>query len=150
MKSSLTRRGVLAAASVAATLVGYSPLVEADIGEASTAEELWLAVALNGQLTGTTALVRYDRAGKLWVAPEDLKACPLPVPDESADTSLAGTALYPLQAFDGLAFKVDEESQTLTIDAPAHLFERTQIDVSAQDRSRVTTPAPGGFFNYDV
>src|SRR5947208_1899635 len=72
---------------------------------AAAAEEMWLAVAVNGQLTGTTALVRYDRAGDLWVSEEDLKGWRLTIPSE-ADTSLPGTRLYPLSAYPGLKFRV--------------------------------------------
>ncbi len=116
---------------------------------AASAEEMWLAVALNGQLTGTTALVRYDRNGNLWVSEQELRTWRLTVPAE-ADTSLPGDALYPLQEFDGLTFRVDEESQTLTVDAPANLFESVQLSADSQDRAHVVSTPPGGFFNYDI
>ena len=46
--------------------------------QAADADEMWLAVALNGQVTGTTALVRYDHAGNLWVGEEELRTWRLP------------------------------------------------------------------------
>jgi outer membrane usher protein len=118
--------------------------------KAAEADEMWLAVALNGQVTGTTALVRYDHAGNLWVGEEELRNWRLPVSGQP-DTSLPGAAFYPLQSFKGLAFKVDEESQTLTVDAPAHLFEHVHIDAaSSAARANEAATAPGAFFNYDI
>ena len=117
--------------------------------KAAAAEEMWLAVAVNGQLTGTTALVRYDRAGDLWVSEEDLKSWRLTIPSE-ADTSLPDTRLYPLSAYPGLKFRVDEVAQTLAVDAPAKLFESVQIAGRTSGYVPAAPAPPGGFFNYDV
>jgi outer membrane usher protein len=115
----------------------------------AAAEELWLAVAVNGQLTGTTALVRYDHAGNLWVSEEDLKSWRLTIPSE-ADTSLPGTTLYPLSAYPGLTFRVDEGAQTLAVDAPARLFDSVQLAGRESGYQAAPPAPPGGFFNYDI
>src|SRR3712207_5251605 len=73
---------------------------------AADAEEMWLAVAVNGQLTGTTALVRYDHAGEIWISEDDLKSWRFTIPRD-ADTSIPGTPLFPLSAYPGLKFRVD-------------------------------------------
>jgi outer membrane usher protein len=150
-----SRRAVCLLAALVSSLACTQLAEAARVGvsvtqpKAAAAEEMWLAVALNGQLTGTTALVRYDRNGNLWVSEQELRTWRLNVPAE-ADTSLPGEALYPLQAFEGLTFRVDEESQTLTVDAPANLFESVQLTADLQDRASVVSTPPGGFFNYDA
>jgi outer membrane usher protein len=118
-------------------------------GKAAAAEEMWLAVALNGQPTGTTALVRYDHAGNIWVGAEELRTWRLPLPGQS-DDSVPGTPMYPLAAFPGMVFRVDETSQTLAVEAPARLFDAVQIGGSTRDFAPAPAPPPGGFFNYDV
>ena len=118
-------------------------------GKAAAAEEMWLAVALNGQPTGTTALVRYDHAGNLWVGAEELRTWRLHLPRES-DSSIPGTTLYPLGAFPGMNFRVDEASQTLSVEAPARLFDAVQIGGATRTYIPAPAPPPGGFFNYDV
>jgi outer membrane usher protein len=118
--------------------------------KAAAAEEMWLAVAVNGQLTGTTALVRYDhRGGDLWVSEEELKSWRLTIPGD-ADTSLPDTPLYPLSAYPGLKFRVDEAAQTLAVDAPAKLFESVQLSGRTSGYVPAAPVPPGGFFNYDV
>ena len=117
--------------------------------KAAAAEEMWLAVAVNGQLTGTTALVRYDHDGNLWVTEEELRNWRLTVPAE-ADTSLPGTTLYALNACPGLKFRVDETAQTLAVDAPAKLFDSVQLIGRASGYAAAAPTPPGGFFNYDV
>ena len=113
------------------------------------AEEMWLAVAVNGQLTGTTALVRYERGGDLWVREEELKSWRLTIPAD-ADTSVPATKLYPLSAYSGLAFRVDEVAQTLAIDVPARLFESVELSARTSGRAQAAPAQPGGFFNYDL
>jgi outer membrane usher protein len=141
---------LIAAASVCAPVhAARSGGAKSRSVKAAAAEEMWLAVAVNGQLTGTTALVRYDHANNLWVSKEDLESWRLTLPAES-DTSLPGTRLYPLSAYPGLTFRVDETAQTLAVDAPAKLFETVQL--AARTSGYVpAAPAPlGGFFNYDL
>ena len=117
--------------------------------KASAAEEMWLAVAVNGQLTGTTALVRYDHGDNLWVGESELRSWRLPLPEE-ADTSLPGATLYPLRAYPGLIFRVDEANQTLVVDVPARLFDAVQVAGNDAAYSAAASTPPGGFFNYDV
>jgi len=116
---------------------------------AAAADEMWLAVALNGQPTGTTALVRYDHAGNLWVGAEELRTWRLPLPGK-ADNSIPGSTFYPLGAFPGMVFRVDEASQTLAVEAPARLFDSVQIGGAGSTFTPTPAPPPGGFFNYDV
>ncbi len=116
---------------------------------AAAADEMWLAVAVNGRLTGGTALVRYDHTGQLWVCEDDLRNWRLPVPD-AADTSVPDTKLYPLSAYRGLKFHVDENSGTLTVEAPASLFDAVQVNGAALGYRVPDASPPGGFFNYDV
>jgi outer membrane usher protein len=117
--------------------------------KAAAGEEMWLAVAVNGQLTGTTALVRYDHGDNLWVSESELRSWRLPLPDQ-ADTSLPGTTFYSLKAYPGLVFRVDETSQTLAVDVPARLFDAVQVAGNAQGNDAAASSPPGGFFNYDV
>jgi outer membrane usher protein len=117
--------------------------------KAAAAEELWLAVAVNGQLTGTTALVRYDHDGNLWVSEDELKNWRLTLPAE-ADNSLPGTPLYSLKAYPGLTFRVDEAAQTLTVDAPAKLFDSVELTGRESGHVAAAPTPPGGFFNYDL
>lgn len=110
---------------------------------------MWLAVAVNGQLTGTTALVRYDHADELWVSEDELKAWRLTIPSDS-DTSIPGATLYPLSAYPGLKFRVDETAQTLAVDAPAKLFESVELAGRKSSYVPAAPAPPGGFFNYDL
>ena len=131
---------ILACATAHAARSGNSSGAKPKPLKAAAAEEMWLAVAVNGQLTGTTALVRYDHEGNLWVSEEELKSWRLTIPAE-ADTSLPGTTLYALNAYPGLKFRVDETAQTLAVDAPAKLFDSVDLTGRASGYA-AATPTP--------
>lgn len=116
--------------------------------QASDVEELLLAVSINGHQTTQGTLVTRAQ-GSLWVRSEDLLRWRLHVPATGA-VSLGGELLYPLDAFTGLSYRVDEPQQALLIDAPADLFSLTRVAGTQGVLTDPTPPPLGGFFNYDV
>lgn len=124
--------------------------VQAITIQASDVEELLLAVSINGQkITQGTLIARIGAQGHLYVRREDLQRWRLLVPATGA-LSWDGGILYPLDAFTGLSYRVDEAQQALLIDAPAELFSVTRVAGTQGILTNPTPPPLGGFFNYDV
>jgi outer membrane usher protein len=144
--------GWLAFAACAATAVFAEPAADGarQPTDASTAaEEMWLAVTLNGQPSEATVLVLGEPKGHLWVRGTELESWRLPVP-RAGGRSYLGEAYYPLDALAGLTYRVDEPNQALVIEAPARLFDRVRIAGTTRDYVPVPSPPLGGFFNYDT
>ena len=114
-----------------------------------TVEEVWLGVDLNGQQSGEVALFLRRPDGRVLAPAAQLKAWRLQAPVQAAVTS-RGEQYIPLDALDGLSYHIDEETQVLTITAPARLFEHVTLNGAARNY----VPAPpspwGGFLNYDL
>ena len=115
---------------------------------ANAGELVWLDVEINAQYPGT-ALLRRDAQGRLWVSSDDLerwRVRPPPVPPIIE----RGTPYYPLDAFPGLTYAVDEAAQSIAIKAPASAFVATVIGGAHTRPATPVRSSPGGFFNYDV
>jgi outer membrane usher protein len=109
---------------------------------------VWLDVVINGQHPGTTLFLQ-DGDGRLWARGEDLKTWRLPIPHGEPLID-SGDNYYALDSLPGLVYQIDEATQSVSINAPAGLFNETVID---QQRSRAATPDhshPGAFLNYDL
>jgi len=150
-KRSVTAFIVLLCALLGAT--GVSATAAEPAASASTAhdaEDLLLAVSVNGQApTDVTLVVRVADPAGLLVRREDLLRWRMLVPAAQA-VSRDGESFYRLDALAGLSYRVDEPSQTLLIEAPAALFAATRV---AGPHGVMTAPTPsplGGFLNYDV
>jgi outer membrane usher protein len=109
---------------------------------------VWLEVEINRQPPGTALLMR-DSKGRMWVNRDDLQRWRLRAPnvrpllDKSA-------AFYPLDAFPGLTYSIDDAAQSMSITAPADLFIETVIGAAHTRLATPVRPSPGAFFNYDV
>ncbi|HEX4153248.1 MAG TPA: fimbria/pilus outer membrane usher protein [Steroidobacteraceae bacterium] len=103
---------------------------------------------LNGQAP-ETVLMRRDPDGQLWARVEDLKRWRLRLP-AAAPVIQDGNEFQSLASFPGLKWQIDEATQSVTITAPARLFERTQLGFPGLRAARPDPAAPGGFLNYDL
>jgi outer membrane usher protein len=147
--------GDIATAATAATTttIASSPVASASVALAPTAspiaEELLLAISINGQKPTDTVLIKRDATGALLVRREDLLRWRLLVPQREA-VSMEGDAFYPLTAFAGLSYRIDESQQALLLDVPVDLFSQTTLAGSRGVLNVPTSSPLGGFLNYDV
>lgn len=117
--------------------------------EARDVEELLLAVSVNGQKPQDTALLLRGKDGRVFARRDDLLHWRL-APPVSGGVSREGALYFPLDALDGVSYRVDEPQQALLIDAAAQAFLSSRVSGS---RGVLTVPARsplGGFLNYDV
>ena len=108
-----------------------------------------LAVTINHEEKEEPIIALRDAAGRVLVAAADLARWRLRLPD-AAPTVYQAERYYPLAAFNGLAATVDEQAQTLTIQAVPALFASTQIDAMAPPGPVPQRSAVGGFLNYTL
>jgi outer membrane usher protein len=116
--------------------------------EGAPLEEVWLVVSINGQERAEAALLLRDKKGRLHVRPEDLRHWRLRTPDV-ASLSHGGENYYPLDALSGLSYQVNESRQSLSLNAPAALFEGTVLSRTT-GLTVPSLPPIGGFLNYDL
>lgn len=112
-------------------------------------QEIWLAVTLNDQPLPGAALWLRRADGALLAREADLRAWRLRLP-ETAPHRHHGEAYYPLDGLPGLAYRVDENAQTVAIAAPPELFPPTHRRLGAPRFPPPTPSGPGGFLNYDL
>jgi outer membrane usher protein len=112
--------------------------------------ELWLAAELNGQPLDDVALYLRDPAGRILVATAQLKVWRMRPSRRAHTIAHNAEEFVPLEAFTGLAYKLDEENQVLVVKAPPALFEK--VTLRATNDGSVAAPRPplGGFLNYDL
>ena len=89
-----------------------------------------LEVTVNHEQQDEAIIALRDGAGRVFVAAADLARWRLRLPD-AAPTTYQGERYYPLSAFKGLVATVDDQAQTLSIEAPPAMFAATQIDAMA-------------------
>jgi outer membrane usher protein len=87
--------------------------------------------------------------GRVLLRAEDLRRLRVRVP-EDADTVHGNEKFIALNRFAGLAYRVDEATQTLIVEAPAAVFEATTLSGQTNAFIVPPPPAPGAFANYDV
>ncbi len=108
-----------------------------------------LGVTVNREEQDEPIVVLRDAAGRVLVAATDLARWRLRLPD-AAPTLFQAERYYPLAAFAGLVATVDEQAQTLAIEAPPAAFAATQIDAMAPPLLVPQRSAVGGFLNYSL
>ena len=108
-----------------------------------------LAVTINLEEQDEPVVALRDAAGRVFVAAADLARWRLRPPD-AAPTLYQAERYYPLAAYPGLAATVNEQAQTLTIQAAATLFASTQIDALPPPGPVPQRTAVGGFLNYTL
>lgn len=114
---------------------------------AETSGHLILEVTFNTVQQGPAFVFR--RAGSVLVRVPDLERWRLkriPLKPETID----GESYLPLEAFPGLVYRVDDQTQTIEITAPAPLLEAVQIDAGAYSYTDLSEAAFGTFINYNV
>lgn len=106
-----------------------------------------LEVFLNGESFGPTFL--YRRGDRYYARTPDIERWrfkPIPLMPEIIDSE----AYLPLDAFQGLAFKVDETRQVIEVTAPATLMESVTLDARGYSFVDSTQTAFGAFVNYNA
>jgi outer membrane usher protein len=114
---------------------------------AHDADEVFMAVLINGQTQGTVVILRSD--GRLFAGAQDLRRWRLRLPN-TAPLTHYGEDFFALDVLAGLSYKFDESSQALTVQAPPSLFDATRLEGTVTNFSAPTPASPGGFLNYDV
>ncbi len=111
--------------------------------------EAVLAVTVNREPQGEPIIALRDPAGRVFVAAADLGRWRLRSPDV-APTILHGERYYPLAAIGGLVATLDEQAQTLTIEASPALFGATEINAEVPPGPVPDRSVVGGFLNYTL
>ena len=114
---------------------------------AHDADEVFMAVLINGQTQGTVFILRSD--GRLFAGAQDLRRWRLRLPNNAPLTHY-GEDFFALDVLAGLSYKFDESSQALTVQAPPSLFDATRLKGTVTNFSAPTPASLGGFLNYDV
>ena len=114
---------------------------------AHDADEVFMAVLINGQTQGTVVILRSD--GRLFAGAQDLRRWRLRLPNNAPLTHY-GEDFFALDVLAGLSYKFDESSQALTVQAPPSLFDATRLKGTVTNFSAPTPASLGGFLNYDV
>jgi len=108
-----------------------------------------LEVTVNREEQDEPIVALRDGKGGVLVAAADLARWRLRLPD-AAPAIYQTERYYPLSAFKGLVAMVDEQAQTLAIDAPPAMFASTEIDALAAPGPVPQRTALGGYLNYDL
>ncbi|MGH8549457.1 MAG: fimbria/pilus outer membrane usher protein [Methylococcales bacterium] len=110
--------------------------------------DLFLAVRLNGDDLHETALFLNDGQGRLLVTVDEIKRWRLRLPGAPV-VHHQGKDFHGLDGIEGLSYRIDQSTQSISIDAAPDLFAVTTV------RGLAPTPTPipsslGGFMNYDI
>jgi outer membrane usher protein len=128
-------------------LLTLTPSVALAEDTALAAHEVFLDVFINEQRKGTVVLLRSD--DRLFAGGQDLRRWRLRLPDTKPLT-FYGEEFYALDALLGLTYRLDEFTQTLTVQVPPGLFDATFLNGKETSFSTPSLASPGGFLNYDV
>lgn len=112
-------------------------------------EECWLAATVNGYKFPQPFLFIKRQGNNLLARHEDIRAWRLLPPNDAA-VRHNGSVFYPLDAFEGLSYRIDDSLQELAIDAAPALFETTAIEGGTSPHSIPDRSSIGGFVNYDL
>jgi outer membrane usher protein len=111
-------------------------------------QESFLEASVNGEKPRSVLVLR-RKGGGLLVRAADLRAWRL-LPPKGPPFVHRGEAFYPLEAYPGLAYRVDEAAQAVVIQAPPALMMSTDL-VGTPRRFATPPPAPpGAFANYEL
>ena len=110
--------------------------------------ETFLEVRLNMQPPQNALFLR-QADGTLYARKDDLLRWRLRLPPARA-LMQRGEEFYALRDFAGLRYRVDEESQAVFVEAPASLFQGTELRATGTRFAAPTRPPPGAFLNYDL
>ena len=116
--------------------------------DAESAQEVWLAIGVNGEEPADTTLVLRRKGGGLLMRAEDFRRLRLRTPNASARLH-SGEIYYALDGIAGLSYELNEASQALMLKASPGLFEGTVLR-RAYGLTIPKLPPLGGFLNYDL
>jgi outer membrane usher protein len=131
---------------IMALLILTPPVAQAE-DIAFPADEVFLEVIVNHQPQGIVFLLRRD--DRLFVGSKDLRRWRLRLPDTTT-LNLDGEDFYAFDALEGLLYKFEASTQTLTIEASPSLFDATLLKGTDTKFSLPKLEFPGGFLNYNV
>jgi len=137
-----------AALSLAISLALAAPLVHSTDGPDAFTESV-VEFTVNGQPAITTLVVRRDADGTLLLQAADLATLRLKQPARGA-LLVNGERYYRLGVEMGARVNFDATTQHADVSLPPEAFLATVRPASTADQPRVTTPALGGFLNYDL
>jgi outer membrane usher protein len=112
-------------------------------------EALILAVNLNGLDRDEIITARYLPDGTLAVAERDLRAWGLQ-PPATGGPRIDGQAHVRLADLPAIEYRIDTDSQTLRLRAPAGAFTASALAYGLAETFALTPSAPGAFLNYDL
>jgi outer membrane usher protein len=115
-------------------------------------QEALLDVQINGQPVAGTIVALRGSDGRISVRNDDLRRWRfrVPAPPPIPPITPGREAHQPLDALPGLAYRVDEATQTLHVQAPPALFIATAIPGQANVFAVPPPAPPGAFANYDA
>ncbi|MES3025273.1 MAG: fimbria/pilus outer membrane usher protein [Pseudomonadota bacterium] len=111
--------------------------------------QMLLGLEINRQQLDRAVLVIKNRAGELFISEEDLAAARVLLPP-GAPVEFKGARYYRLSTLPTISVKVDDVSQTLTLELKPEAFTSTSTNGARAAAPVPTMPSPGMFFNYDV
>lgn len=110
--------------------------------------ESWLEVHINHEPVAGTVLVLRDAAGHVSIGSDALAEWRIKV-DGAAAANHGSASYYPLDAIEGLTYRIDESSQSLWLDVSPALFDVTRFNGRSHGLVEATPSPPGAFLNYD-
>ena len=109
---------------------------------------LLYAVRVNGQDFGEPRLLRLPD-GRLLARRVDLEEWRLRIPDVKP-MLFRGEEHYPLDAFEGIAYRLNEARQELSLEIAPQYFTATVVEGTPSRFAPPVPPGIGGFGNYDL
>jgi outer membrane usher protein len=112
-------------------------------------QPMLLMVDINQQRLNDTTLILKGPRGEMYGSEKDLHNWRLRLP-AVAPVIFRGARYYPLAALPGIVAKLDEATQSLSIEVKPETFAYTDISAPRRAISAPIPPSPGMFFNYDL
>ncbi len=111
-------------------------------------KELWLEVSINNQTQRNTVFALRRSDGEIMLSERDLHEWRMNPPSEGY-IDYQGERFFLLSDLD-IQAELDLQSLTLTLQAPADLFDSASFNTWGLNQLSLTPSSPGAFFNYDI
>jgi len=134
--------------SIAFALAVAGTAAHAQQGPEASGESI-VELRVNHQSDTTTLVVRRGLDGTLLVRAEDLAALRLQAPTQGA-VLVGGESYYRIGPEIGAQVRLDEATQSIDLDLPAHAFVPSLSRFAGRGTAPRPTVSTGAFLNYDV
>ncbi len=111
-------------------------------------QPVFYAIRINRQDVGVARLLRLPD-GRWLARREDLEAWRLRIP-AAAPVIYGGEEHFPLDAFEGVAYRFDEALQSLALEIEPRYFSATEMEGTPFKAAKPARPGVGAFLNYDL